>query len=45
MSLYLDPQIRDWVLFPITVVMVCTRARLFYTEAQLVFALRFLSAC
>lgn len=24
MSLYLDPQIRDWVLFPITVVMVCT---------------------
>ena len=22
-SLYLDPQIRDWVLFPITLVMVC----------------------
>ena len=22
-SLHLDPQIRDWVLFPITLVMVC----------------------
>lgn len=27
-SLYLDPQIRDWVLFPITLVMVRVRVHL-----------------
>ena len=35
-SLYLDPQIRDWVLFPITLVMVSGNVRSYVHEFNLV---------
>ena len=46
-SLYLDPQIRDWVLFPITIVMVCTTWS-FFRNIILMFIVinkRFWSVC